>query len=162
MNQKQLVSAAQAAMDSTNVEQARSLLEQMNVPKRKSADLKAAIDVLTDWLDNVATVPSVDEEQQSLSSQIRKYRNRYKRAHITKSGERSVSNGDPVAIALQGLDPEEVCELADELFSQPEGFHDTKYSGLNPGHRRMCAGNRIRAAVKRGDVIVDGTTLKAA
>ena len=86
----------------------------------------------------------------SMSRQLQKYRGGYK-VCITASGTKSLNNGDAVAQFLEAKDWLEVCNLADEVLGEEPGFHAAKYERLNPGQRRMNAGNRIRAAVKRGD-----------
>jgi len=59
--------------------------------------------------------------------------------------------GDALSLALKDLQPEEVAELASELLDKPANLYD----GLNPGQVRMNWGNRLRAAVKRGDLEED-------
>lgn len=86
----------------------------------------------------------------NMSRQLQKYRGGYQEC-VTASGNKSLNNGDEVASWLEGKDWAEVCRLADEVLGEEPGFHATKYERLNPGQRRMNSGNRIRAAVKRGD-----------
>lgn len=85
-----------------------------------------------------------------MSDQLKKYRVGYIKS-VGPDGSRSMSNGDDLAQHLEGKSWEEVCKLADEVLGEEVGFHAAKYQNLNLGARRMNAGNRIRAAIKRGD-----------
>jgi hypothetical protein len=76
---------------------------------------------------------------------------------IAASGKKSLSNGDAVAKALEGKAAEEVLQIADSLLGLPSGTLQSQYARLNPGQQRMNAGNRLRAAVKKGTIaVVDG------
>ncbi|MEM8492158.1 MAG: hypothetical protein AAF756_15160 [Pseudomonadota bacterium] len=89
--------------------------------------------------------PAVVREMKSQLSNARK---RYEK---TKSygGEVSYDNGDEVAELLRGLEPQDVCTLADFVLDTESGFHLRRYRHLNPGQQRMNAGNRIRSAIKK-------------
>ena len=71
------------------------------------------------------------------------------------SGKRSFDNNDSVAVTLRGLELDEALEACATILTE-QGEPTTgkalmaKYSHLNPGHIRMCAGNKARAAIKRG------------
>jgi hypothetical protein len=72
------------------------------------------------------------------------------------SGKRSFDNADTIAVKMRGKTLEEVAEIASViLVEQGEGMTAVellaKYSHLNPGHQRMCIGNKVRAAIKRGE-----------
>ncbi len=76
---------------------------------------------------------------------------------IAASGKKSLSNGDAVAKALEGKAAEEVLQIADSLLGLPSGTLQSQYARLNPGQQRMNAGNRLRAAVKKGTIaVIDG------
>lgn len=79
---------------------------------------------------------------------------------VTKaySGKASLNNGDSLAKALAGKTP-------DQAMAASEAVHETfdpanvpdlkaKYGKLNAGQKRMNSGNRIRAAIKRGDITI--------
>ena len=68
------------------------------------------------------------------------------------SGKPSLNNGDEVALLLAGLTPQEVCTLAERICLLPAGELWTRYENLNVGQQRMNAGNRVRGAIKRGEV----------
>lgn len=92
--------------------------------------------------------------QSNLAKTIRGYRDQYVPS-IGPGGTKSVSNGDAVAHALKGLQPDSVLALAEELLELETGFLVQKYAHLNRGQRRMNGGNRIRAALKRGALVID-------
>lgn len=109
------------------------------------------------WLDENESEESDEDDEgneKSMSNTLKKYREGY--VHTTNyKGTASMDNGDAVAEALRMLSPSEVCAVADELFGEFVGHHWNKYERLNIGSRRMNAGNRIRAGVKRGDFTVE-------
>lgn len=99
--------------------------------------------------------PETDDEEltvaQKMSKKLREARERYD-ATIAYSGNKSADNGDEVAQALRSLEPKQVVEAAERILGLSPGELWTKYEGLNPGQQRMNAGNRIRGAIRRGDV----------
>ncbi len=78
-----------------------------------------------------------------MAEQLKAARVRYAKTK-RPSGAASADNADAIAKALRDFEPLEVCEIADKVFKLPIGSHESKYSGLNPGQRRMNSGNRIR------------------
>lgn len=101
--------------------------------------------------------PSTDgQSSRSMSKLLSQHRPSYKLG-LTAGGRKSLNNGDAVAVALDTLDADDVCSLADQLLGAPDGWssHADKWAHLNRGHRRMCAGNKLRAAVKRGDLALE-------
>ena len=87
----------------------------------------------------------LDEESAGcrMSRQLKAARVRYMKTK-RPSGAASADNADAIARALRDYEPLEVCEIADKVFKLPIGAHESKYSGLNPGQKRMNSGNRIR------------------
>lgn len=73
---------------------------------------------------------------------------KYQKARAA-SGSYSQHNGDPVAVALQGANLDEVYSLASEVTGVPESDLHAKYDHLNPGQQRMSLGNRIRGVVNK-------------
>jgi len=76
---------------------------------------------------------------------------RYAVAYVTVTNANKAKTkvcGDALSFALKDLQPEEVAELASGLLGKPVDLYDH----LNPGQVRMNWGNRLRAAVKRGDL----------
>jgi hypothetical protein len=95
-----------------------------------------------------------EEEEGKMSETLRKYRQTYAKT-TSYNGNHSLDNGDPVAEAMRGMSPSEACALADKVFGEPEFHHWEKWQHLNPGSRRMNAGNRIRAAYRREDFTLE-------
>lgn len=95
-----------------------------------------------------------EEEEGKMSETLRKYRQGYAKT-TSYNGNHSLDNGDQVAELMRGMSPQEACALADKAFGESEFHHWEKYQHLNPGSRRMNAGNRIRAAVRRGDLTIE-------
>ena len=119
--------------------------------KLKKADLLAQ---LTAW-------EAANPEAEATASRVpQKYRARYaetakaagRKAH-TATGKATLNNGDEFALLWEALLPVQACQLADKVVPQPDKqTHATKYAHLNVGMQRMNAGNRIRGAIKRGEV----------
>lgn len=101
-----------------------------------------------------------EDEPTTMSSHIRKYRPRYTKTKAY-SGSTSLNNADEVAKALGGLTPKQVASLAMELIHECPDL-GALYGHLNPGQIRMNSGNRIRAAIKRGDLKAEEVTKAAA
>lgn len=91
-----------------------------------------------------------DEEEGKMSETLRKYREAYVPT-VSHNGNSSLDNGDEVAALLRGLSPNETCAVADVMFDVAPGYHRERWQSLNEGSRRMNAGNRIRALVRRGE-----------
>lgn len=94
------------------------------------------------------------EASRKMSATLDRYKAGYKET-VAYSGSKSQNNGDTVAQFLAGLAPEDVMRIAERLLEMEAGTLVAKYEGLNPGQKRMNSGNRIRAAVKRGDATID-------
>ena len=90
----------------------------------------------------------------TMTEQLKEARTRYTASKSAK-GTTSAHNGDDVATLLAGSSPEVVCSTAEKLSGLKAGELAKKYGHLNPGQVRMCAGNRIRAMVKKETVTVD-------
>lgn len=85
-----------------------------------------------------------DEASCSMAEQLRRARVRYVKTK-RPSGAGSMDNGDMIAKNLRDFEPGEVMAIADRVCEEHDGFHATKYDGLNPGQKRMNSGNKIRA-----------------
>lgn len=83
-----------------------------------------------------------------MAEQLKAARVRYAKTK-RPSGAASADNADAIAKALRDFEPLEVCEIADKVFKLPLGSHESKYSKLNPGQKRMNSGNRIRGFWKK-------------
>lgn len=130
-----------------------------DMAKAKLADLEH---VLAEMQANMAEDEGNKEEQpaHTMSNQLRRYRVRYVPT-TAYSGRKSMNNADDVAVTLAGMTPKQVCDLAEKVCGLPQGSLWAKYESLNPGQQRMNSGNRIRAAIKRGDVTTE-SVVKAA
>ena len=95
-----------------------------------------------------------EEDEKRMSSQLEKYRKNYLDS-VSSSGKKSKISGDEVSLALVNLTPEEVMEAAEKILGLPDGELKARYDHLNPGQKRMNAGNGVRAAIKRGDITID-------
>ena len=93
-------------------------------------------------------------EKPSMTEQLKEARKHYT-ASKSSNGSTSAHNGDDVATLLAGNSPQIVCSTAEKLAGLKSGELVKKYGHLNPGQVRMCAGNRIRAMVKKETVTVD-------
>lgn len=70
------------------------------------------------------------------------------------SGKRSFDNADEIALQLRGKTLDEAYEIVSGILAEngePESVDSLKerYQHLNPGHQRMCIGNKARAAIQR-------------
>lgn len=97
--------------------------------------------------------PMEQDGEYSMAKHIRKYRERYVRVKSYTGGS-SMNNGDPVAKLFEGRSPLECMQLAEQVLELADGELVAKYEHLNPGQQRMNAGNRIRGAIKRGELEV--------
>lgn len=107
------------------------------------------------WLCAVAHY--LQPSKRDMSSTLAKYRQMPDHYKPTTSytGRKSLSIGDTVANFLDGMSPEEVLQAAERILGLEENELTEKYAHLNPGQQRMNGGNRIRAALKRGDIKAD-------
>jgi hypothetical protein len=92
-------------------------------------------------------------EKPSMGEILAKYRPGYV-VSITPNGRKSRCNGDKVAEALEGFEPAQIIAAAEKLLNFKKGELLERYAGMNQGQARMNVGNRLRGAVKRGDITV--------
>lgn len=91
------------------------------------------------------------EDDGKMTKVLSRYKTRYELS-ISASGRKSLNNGDSVASILEAKTPEQVMRAAEIVLKLADGELFAKYGHLNNGQKRMNAGNRIRAAHKRGDL----------
>lgn len=109
----------------------------------------ADIDVLEDAEES--------EVSANMAKQLAKYRNGYV-VSLSASGKKSLNCGDILAQMLEGTHYMEVYALAEKWCDLPIGSLEAKYAGLkNDGMRRMNAGNRLRALLRRSEDAEEGT-----
>lgn len=80
----------------------------------------------------------------NLATTIRNHRNQYAIA-LAPNGKKTQNCGDAVAAALLRIP---LAAMAEHVAAKLPGV---RYDHLNPGHQRMCLGNRIRAWAKQND-----------
>lgn len=90
--------------------------------------------------------PTREAGMSNLATTIRSHRANYTVA-LHPNGKKTQNNGDPVAQALLFVS-------FDELKAFAHGTFGKSYDQLNPGHARMCIGNLIRGAARKGDAKV--------
>ena len=64
------------------------------------------------------------------------------------SGRTSCDNADDVASKLRGLSLEDAYTVVAKTMKMSEKDLIAKYAHLNPGHQRMCIGNRLRGYLR--------------
>ena len=138
---EQVAQLKQAVTDGDHAE-AEKMLALLG-ERRLKAEHRAIIEEIAEQLNE-------DGGISNLAKQMAKYRATYKRG-VTANGDKSLHNGDALARYLEMRTPEEVCQLADEVCGEVNGFHEAKYERLNNGQKRMNAGNRIRNKIKQGE-----------
>jgi hypothetical protein len=101
--------------------------------------------------------------KRSMSEQLKLHKAGYE-TYQGPTGNLSMDNGDPVALALRGASPEAVMVAAEKLKGLEPGTLATRYIDRNPGAKRMNSGNQIRALVKKGEITAAAVTkaIKAA
>lgn len=114
-------------------------------------------DQAQDLLDQAQALATGDlKPKLSMADTLRKHRAGYE-ATKASSGKHSLHNGDEIAKLLAGLSPQVALAaaqaVADHLGTEIDLL--TKYKALNKGQVRMCSGNRVRGALKRGDVSIE-------
>ena len=106
-----------------------------------------------EWLLEVAQHLG-DGGKRTMADTLNRYRSTYEDT-AAYSGRLSKNNGDKLAKFLGGKSPDEVIRIAEIALKFDTGFLLAKYDNLNQGQRRMNAGNRIRAAIKREELTYD-------
>lgn len=110
---------------------------------------------LTDIDTDDVELDEEDEGQHTkMGKTLAKYRKNYK-PMVAASGRKSLSNGDELASVLEYKDHDQVVALAEVVLGLRTGELMEKYQHLNNGSKRMNAGNRIRGALKRGDITIE-------
>lgn len=139
---------------------AKTVLEDNFVAPRKSrkaADEPAPITLAEalaesgETLEELTAVPAEADRPtreagtSNLANTIRAHRARYQVA-LHPNGKKTQNNGDQVAALLLPISLPDLKAFSATTFG-------ASYDHLNPGHARMCIGNKIRGAVKKGDEV---------
>jgi hypothetical protein len=135
-----------------SINEAREAIEFLNTKSRFNADQKSRIEAIMDVAHELVEEDG-EPSPKTMSEKLRKAKENYE-VSVSASGNKSYSTGDDVAHFLEGKSADEVCALADEFTPLEKGTHAARYEGLNEGARRMNSGNKLRAAVKRGDLVL--------
>ena len=112
--------------------------------KVRKADLEAGTILPEDF-------ETEDDDEVSVAKQMSKQLAKYREGYVVTtgtSGRKSLSNGDDLAMALEGATLEQVYNIAEHLLQVD--FRD-RYQHLNIGSQRMNLGNRLRSAFKNED-----------
>ncbi len=137
-------------------EDRKSMLDQLAIHfpdqkfgRRSSADLLDMVMAL-----EVEGHDEDENEKPSMGEILAKYRVGYV-VSITPQGRKSRSNGDELAQTLETYEPAQIIPAAEILLEIETGVLVEKYTGMNQGQARMNVGNRLRAAVRRGDITIE-------
>ena len=109
-------------------------------PNRPLTQKRASFHVPIDTLDKAPTKARFEQKQPTLAAIERQER--------LKSGQRDI--GDTTAEALRGKDLDETYTFVARRLKVPEDELREAYEKLNPGQQRMCLGNKLRHAIKKG------------
>jgi len=105
-----------------------------------------------------------EEIAKAMTSTLNRYKPRYKRVAKPGAKRKTQNNGDPIAMAMLPMNHKEVALFATEILELDEalwvGDGSGKYDHLNNGQVRMNSGNRIRQAIKRGDITAEAVLAK--
>jgi hypothetical protein len=149
MTINEIIEAAITAAEQGNLKELRSHLRELNSRKRFSAEQKEAITDLSARVEELAE--ESDDAPVTMSEKLRRARVNYVTG-VTASGNKSLHTDDELAAFLEHKSLEAVLALADEFTPLDTGTHADRYASLNPGSQRMNAGNKLRAALRRGDL----------
>lgn len=108
------------------------------------AEAGQTIEDLTPAPEDRPTRPAREAGSSNLATTIRNHRNQYHVA-LAPNGKKTQNCGDGVAKALLNVS---LAKMAEFVAGKVPGVN---YDHLNPGHQRMCYGNRIRGWAKAGD-----------
>lgn len=133
---------------------ARAVLTDHDTPENGTAE--EAEGIAEQWAAVWADTQPEEEltEGQKMSLTLQAHKSGYKPT-VTHKGTKSLHNGDNVAVALAAMEPHDVARLAERLLGLEAGTLLEKYQKLNPGQIRMNSGNRIRGAIRRGDLTAE-------
>lgn len=102
----------------------------------------------TSNIDSSVLVLGGEKVQSSMARTLAEHAKNYTDS-VSYKGTKSKICGDTISVELQGLDPDQVIDVAERVLAMDPGTLAMKYAHLNNGQRRMNAGNRIRGAVKK-------------
>jgi hypothetical protein len=160
----EMLDQAQDALGEGDFDKISEILEDLNSRKRFNDDQRGTLDMLNEALQEwIQAEEDADAEDNAsaMASQLARYRTNYV-VTISCSGGKSLSNGDDLAQHLEGKPLDYVLSMADQWTPIKDGTpHAVKYAKLNPGSRRMNAGNKLRAACRKGTIMVTDKGIEA-
>jgi hypothetical protein len=109
--------------------------------------VRAAIEAVQTEAHDTATPLDTPKGVLALARSV-EYRTTLQRT-TTATGNKSLDNGDSVALLLRGADLETVYQIGARELGVTVTELKTKYAHLNPGQQRMNVGNRVRGAIKK-------------
>jgi len=165
---EQLINAATEAHESRDESTFQQAMLDLAGKRRMNGDQREQYEWLremqAEWDADNGPEGEEDEDEDApkgMASQLAKYRTGYVMT-ISCSGGKSLSNGDDLAQHLEGKPLDYVLQMADQWTPIPDGTpHAVKYAKLNPGQRRMNAGNKLRAAWRKGLIVVGPAGIEA-
>ena len=146
LTREHAVSAIEAELDMDDADAVRAFLLEASGLKRLPKGLATRLVSL------VAEVEAEGEEKPSRSIVPKKYKARYRPFHQTCGDDISTRLAEHVKVRTEDgirVDLEKLRRFADA-----NGCWQDKYERLNPGQQRMNVGNRLRAKVAKGHVVV--------
>ena len=149
--------ALSEALDNGDNEAATEALEFLKSKSRFTADQRSEIVDLTTRAVNELEEEEEEEEEENLNTMAKKLRaaREHYELSVSASGSKSYHNGDTVAAFFEAQPAEVAMELADEFTPLPDGdTHANRYANLNIGSQRMNSGNKLRGAIRRGDIAI--------
>jgi len=123
--------------------QLKAIYPEAKLGKVKTEDLE--------WLTEVVSHITNLDGKRSMAETLARYRAKYQPV-TSAAGRKSLNNGDDIALFLEGMTHTEVLQAAERILGFESGELQERYAHLNIGAQRMNGGNRLRAALKRGDI----------
>lgn len=111
------------------------------LPGKEATHQRTTFYVHADCVDIAPVKGHLYDKQTTMAQEAAKER--------AKSGQHDV--GDEAATMLRGKSLDEAYTIAARFLRVPEDELRTKYGHLNNGQQRMCLGNKIRFAIKKGE-----------
>lgn len=118
---------------------------------KRNRENKAPVNKTEDQIKAELEAQRKAEIAKKMNAQLRAARVRYVPC-VTASGNKSLRTNDPVAELLEGRDVDTVYTIVEGKLGLAKGTLAAKYEKLNPGQKRMNAGNMLRNAIKRGEI----------
>lgn len=145
------IESAVANPTDETVAAAKEAAEFLNSKSRFTVGQKDRIKDVFEAYYEILEAHEEESPAKTMAEKLRRARERYV-VGVSASGNKSAHTDDDLAAFLEAKPLEDVLALADEFTPLDKGTHADRYAHLNLGSRRMNAGNKIRAALRRGDL----------